>query len=366
MKNRLLFITMLSILGLSACSTAPSETTLRSAYSDYFPVGVALSGRTLGKPSADSLVAKQFSSVTAENWMKGTHIGVAEGEYNFADGDRICDFAEANGMVVRGHTLLWQTTTPDWFFAPDKDGNEATKEVVLARLERYIKDVVGHYKGRVYCWDVANEVLSDTEGEYMREYTKWYKLFGSTEFVEKAFIYAHEADPDALLFYNDYSVVYPSKQPQMLRLVEELLAKGVPIHGIGMQAHWDIFNPTQQQVESAIEKFAALGMQIHITELDLKVNPQRGGGELEAKDQDYAVFEMTPELIERQSAQYKMLFDTFRKYSDVVTNVTFWNVHDGATWLNERKNNVGLAFPLLFDDNLQPKPCYYSVVEFEK
>ena len=364
MKKTLLFAALLALVSCTPENKQSVDQTLKSAYKDYFPIGVALGGRTMGQPLCDSLVAAQFSSVTAENYMKPMQIARQEGVYDFAAADKLYDFAAEHGMKMRGHTLLWHASTPAWFFAPDADGNQATKELVLKRLEGYIKKVVGHYKGRVYCWDVVNEALSDKEGGFLREDSPWNQLFGSTEYIEKAFIYAHEADPDALLFYNDYSVVYPSKQPQVLRLVKELQAKGVPIHGVGMQAHWDIYNPSCEQVESTIEKFKELGLQVHITELDLKTNKQQGGGQLVAQDQEFAVYELTPELEAQQSAQYKMLFETFRKHKDVVRSVTFWNLHDGATWLDERKNNVGRAFPLLFDENLQTKEAYDAVVNF--
>ncbi len=362
MKKILLFV---ALSALVSCAPQSKEQTLKSAYKDYFPIGVALGENTFKDAKQDSLISLQFSSVTAENCMKPHQIGVAEGEYNFEPADCMLDYVEENGMVMRGHTLLWHSAAPDWFFAPDKDGNEASKELILSRLERYITDVVTHFKGRVYCYDVVNEAISDNPNHYLRQNSVWYKHFGDSEFIEMAFKYAHAADPDALLFYNDYSVVNASKRANIINLVKELQAKDTPIHGIGIQGHWNIASPTREELVATIEDVKALGLKVQVTELDVRVNPHWAGGALTIEeDKKHAIYEFTPELSAKLTAQYKMIFDTFREYRDVLSGVTFWNLYDGNTWLDRRQGNLGKNYPLLFDENMQPKEAYSAVVNF--
>ncbi len=365
MKKSLLVVALAAATLATSCCSKETTPTLKESYKDYFPVGVALGANTFKDVKKDSLISLHFNSATAENCMKPHQIGIAEGEYDFKPADDMIAYAESNGMVMRGHTLLWHSAAPDWFFAPDADGKEATKELILARLERYITDVLTHFKGRVYCWDVVNEAISDNPNEYLRTQSVWYEHFGSSEFIEMAFKYAHAADPDVLLFYNDYSVINASKRANIIKLVKELQAKGTPIHGVGIQGHWNIVSPTREELVATIEDVNALGLKVQVTELDVRVNPHWAGGALTIEeDEKHAVYELTPELNDKLTAQYKMIFDTFREYSNVLSSVTFWNLYDGDTWLDLRKGNLGYNYPLLFDNEMQPKDAFYSVVNF--
>ncbi len=351
---------------LSGCCAGPnddSRNSLAESYKEYFPVGVALGAHTYAEPRADSLIRRHFNTITAENCMKPHHIGRKEGEYNFEEADKLIAYAEQNGMSVRGHALLWYQSAPKWFFADAEDGSPATKELIYERLRTYIHTVVGHFKGQVYCWDVVNEAISDKDDEYIRQDSLWYEHCGA-EFIEKAFTYAHEADPDALLFYNEYSLVFPDKRDKTIRLIKDLQAKGVPIHGVGMQSHWNIEYPTREVLEETIEALGSLGLIVHCTELDVRMSPHWAGGQLTVEDYDNAVYEYSEELEAKQSAQYKMIFETFREYKDIVKSVTFWNLYDSQTWLDRRKGNIGRNYPLLFDDEMRPKECYYEVVDF--
>ncbi len=358
-------ISTLSLLFLrcGAESKQDPRESLKAAYEQYFPIGVALGAHTYADPRADSLIVRHFNTITAENCMKPHHVGRHAGEYNFDEADKLITYAEQNGMSVRGHALVWYQSAPEWFFAPADDGSPVTPELAYERLRTYIHSVVGHFKGRVYCWDVVNEAISDKKGEYLREDNNWHKLCGG-EFIEKAFIYAREADPDALLFYNEYGITYPEKRNATIKLIKELQAKGVPIDGIGMQSHWNIEHPTREALETTIEEFSKLGLIIHSTELDVRMSSHWAGGQLTAEDHEHAVYEYTSELEERQTKQYKMIFETFREHADKVRSVTFWNLYDKQTWLDRRKGNLGRHYPLLFDDDMAPKECYFSTVNF--
>lgn len=334
-----------------------AERTLKEAYKNYFPVGVAVAPRNLKGPEAD-LITQQFNSITPENAMKMGPIHPQENRYFWDDADAIVDFAQQKGIRVRGHTLCWHNQTPRWFFT-DSTGKEVTKEVLLARLKRHITDVVSRYKGKVYAWDVVNEAVPDTGTSIYRR-SKFYTIIGE-EYIEKAFQYAHEADPKAVLFYNDYNTENPSKRDRIYQLVKKLKDKHIPIHGVGLQGHWSIYEPTAQELEASINRFSSLGLAVQITELDLSVYPKEHERR-QRRDTDKSEF--TPEMADKQAAQYKLLFDVFRKQKGKVTGVTFWNVSDKSTWLDNFPVGGRKDYPLLFDQSYQPKKAFWSVVNF--
>ncbi|MBT1695626.1 endo-1,4-beta-xylanase [Fulvivirgaceae bacterium PWU4] len=330
---------------------------LKDYYAGYFPMGVAVSPQVLKGPEAE-LIRKHFNSLTAENAMKMGPIHPEEGRYNWAPADAIVNFAQENGMRMRGHTLCWHNQTPDWLFV-DKDGKTVSKEVLLQRLKAHITEVVTRYKGKIYAWDVVNEVIDDNDSKFYRD-SKWYSICGE-DFIAKAFQYAHEADPDALLFYNDYNTESPGKRDRIHQMVTALIDKGVPIHGIGLQGHWSIYEPSERELRFSIDKFAALGLKVQITELDVSVYPLEHSRREPRPDEPN---KFTPEMEQKQITQYGMIFRVLRNYKDSVTGVTFWNVSDKHSWLDsfpvrDRKN-----YPLLFDQNLQPKKAYWKVVKF--
>ena len=243
---------------------------LKEYYRDYFKIGVAVSPRAL-KTDEASLVLKHFNSLTAENAMKMGPVHPKENEYYWRDADSIVAFAQRNKMVMRGHTLLWHNQTPDWLFK-DAMGNKVSKDVLLQRLKDHITTVVSRYKGKIYAWDVVNEAISDNPGEYLRK-SPWLEIIGE-EYIAKAFHWAHEADPGAMLFYNDYNEISPVKRSRIIKLVSSLKEAGVPIHGIGLQGHWAINEPSRGQLDSTLKEFAATGLPLHITELDISVYPK--------------------------------------------------------------------------------------------
>src|SRR5436190_13554147 len=276
--SKIIFLSILSfsIYGLSCVTqNVPKEKkvvapgSLKDFYKDYFPIGVAVNPEALNTDEAEFMV-NHFNSVTPENAMKMGPIHPNENEYNYSNADKIVDFAVANNMKIRGHALCWHEQTPDWLFK-DKNGKEVTKEVLLDRLKKHITEVVTHYKGKIYAWDVVNEAISDNPSEFLRN-SIWYRICGE-DFIVKAFEYAHAADPNAKLFYNDYNEVQPEKRDRIYKLLKKLKDQGVPIHGMGMQGHWNISHPSETDLRDALDKYTSLRLEVQVTELDVSVYP---------------------------------------------------------------------------------------------
>jgi endo-1,4-beta-xylanase len=342
--------------------TQNSNKGLKDYYSKYFPIGIAVNMSSLqGEDSA--LIVREFNSITPENDLKIGPVHPTEDRYNFQNADAIIGFAQRNNIRVRGHNLVWhfESQTPKWIFK-DKDGNQASKELVLKRLKDHIMTVASRYKGKLYAWDVANEVISDKPDEYLRP-SDWLKICGE-EYIAKAFQWAHEADPNALLFYNDYNEISPVKREKIYKLVKSLKDAGVPIHGIGLQAHWAINEPSYGQLDRTLKRFADLGLKIQITELDISVYPkEHDARERKAEDANTT---FTAEKENAQLEKYKMCFELFKKYKDAITGVTFWNISDKYSWLDNFPVRDRKDYPLLFDQNLKPKKAYREVVNVVK
>lgn len=352
------------LLGFGGCKTGQSLSSyqtdsrgLKDFYKDYFSIGVAVGKRNLsGEESA--LIKKHFNSITAENDMKMESMQPIEGKFNWREADSIISFATQNNIKVRGHNLCWHEQAPSWFFT-DKEGREVSKIVLLQRLKAHIDAVVGRYKGKIYAWDVVNEAIDDDSTKYLRN-SKWYQICGE-DFIIKAFEYAHAADPDAKLYYNDYNTERPEKRERVYKLLKSLKDKGVPIDGVGLQAHWSIYEPSEKELVTAIERYSSLGLKIQFTELDLSIYPWEKNKRAKRADESDAY---TDELEARQVAKYKMVFNVFRKYKNVITNVTFWNISDRRTWLDGYPVPGRKNYPLLFDTQLKPKKAYWSVIKF--
>jgi endo-1,4-beta-xylanase len=333
---------------------------LKDYYEDYFAIGVAVSPQAL-KTDESGLILQQFGSMTPENAMKMGPIHPREDFYNWRDADSIAAFAKRNNLKLRGHTLCWHNQTPRWFFTDSVTGKQVTKEVLLQRLKEHITTVVSRYKGTIYAWDVVNEVISDKQDEYFRP-SLFYQICGE-DFVAKAFEYAHAADPDALLFYNDYNEISPVKREKIIRMIKDLKAKGIPIHGVGLQAHWATNEPSKEQLEKTLEDFSKLGLQMQLTELDISVyDKEHDARERRPSDSDTA---FTPAKELKQQEVYKMCFELFRKYRQYITSVTFWNISDRRSWLDNFPVRNRKDYPLLFDKTLKPKKAFWDVVNFK-
>lgn len=336
-------------------SLAQDDRGLKDYYKSFFPVGVAVSPQVLTGPEAE-LIKKEFNSLTAENVMKMGPIHPEENKYNWEPADQIVNFAKANGMKMRGHTLCWHNQTPPWIFK-DNAGNQVSKEVLLQRLKEHITTVVTRYKGQIYAWDVVNEAIDDKEDVFYRP-SSWYTIIGE-EYIAKAFEYAHAADPNALLFYNDYNTESPVKRAKIIKLVKSLIAAGVPIHGIGIQGHWSIYSPNDEEIAKSIKEYSSLGLKLHITELDISVySPEQGRRDKRADEQD----SFTPDMEQKQLELYAAIFRVFRENVKAISAVTFWNVTDKRTWLDNFPVRGRKNYPLLFDQELKRKKAYWEVV----
>ena len=360
-KSLLFIVVIVSAIvciALKSTNEGDNKEGLKSYYTSYFPVGVAVSARNLSGQSAE-FILKNFNSLTPENAMKMGPIHPEENRYFWTDADSIVNFAQHHNLKVRGHNLCWHEQAPNWMFK-NADGSQVTKEFLFKRLKDHIYTVVKRYKGKIYVWDVVNEAIDDDSTKYLRN-SEWYKICGE-DFIIKAFEYAHEADPDAKLFYNDYNTERPEKTERVYRLVKSLVDKKVPIHGVGLQGHWSIFEPSEQELKYTIDKFSSLGLEVHITELDMSVYKwEKERRQKRADESD----EYTADLQQKQTEQYQKVFKIFRENKDKLTSVTFWNITDKYTWLDNYPVPGRKNYPLLFDANYQPKQAYWSVVNFK-
>ncbi|MGY4385541.1 endo-1,4-beta-xylanase [Pedobacter sp. UYP24] len=336
----------------------PEERGLKDYYKNYFPIGVAVTPGQLKDSAQRALILKNFNSITAENAMKMGPIHPEEDRYNWRDADSIVAFAVKNGLKVRGHNLCWHTQAPRWMFK-DQAGNTVTKEVLLERLKAHIFAVVGRYKGKIYAWDVVNEAISDNPRELLRN-SLWYQICGE-DYIAKAFEYAHQADPNAVLFYNDYNTESPEKRERVFQLLKKLKYAGVPVHAVGLQGHWSINNPSEASLNATIERFASLGIKVQVTELDMSIYTDGNIAE-QAGDTETRGFTLDRE--NRQQVQYASVFRILRAQKGLITGVTFWNLSDRYSWLDNFPVRGRKNFPLLFDEHLMPKKAYWGVINF--
>lgn len=365
MKKHLVVIPGILLQLLSGCNSGKTTSTenqykgLKDFYKDHFTMGVAVSPQALQTADEAALILRHYASLTAENAMKMEPIHPKENEYYWKDADAIVDFATRNKMKIRGHCLVWHNQAPDWMFK-EADGRVVSKEKLLQRMKDHISAVVKRYKGKIYAWDVVNEVISDKANEYFRP-SVWYQVCGE-EFLEKAFTYAHEADPDALLFYNDYNEIDPAKRAKIIRMIKALQAKGIPIHGVGLQAHWAVNEPSEYQLRKTLKDFSELGLNMQITELDISVYPkEHEAREANALDYDTS---FSPQKEAQQIKVYEMCFRLFREYKKNISAVTFWNVSERYSWLDNFPVKNRKDYPLLFDKFLQKKKVYEVITAF--
>jgi endo-1,4-beta-xylanase len=423
MKNRRTNLTLrigtltAALLSVGVASQAAEPTTLKDAYKDHFYVGVAINrtialgaavradnvNRNMEQVTKDTALAiQQFNQIVPENDLKWALIHPNEGPdgYDFAPADAFVNFGLTNNMYLVGHTLVWHAQTPNWVFAgtnlppgsanvapaaptppvaastgtngPGRmgrrggfggprgfSGPRASREELLQRMHDHINTVVTRYKGKIKVWDVVNEAISDGGTNILRS-SPWHDIIGD-DFIEKAFQYAHEADPNAILRYNDYSLEDSNKRKKLIALIKDLQSKNVPVMAIGSQTHISVSSPTYEQEDRALTEMETLGLPIHITELD--INSASGGqrsnsGSTEgnaALTQGGLVSDSDKKLADA----YERLFRVFLKHEKFVKVVTFWGINDGVSWRAQGK-------PLLFDSADQPKPAFYSVLNAPK
>ena len=339
---------LISLMMLASCIfPAVNAQGLKDAYKEYFTIGVAVNQRNVTNPEQQALIAREFNSVTAENDMKPQPTEPRQGQFDFTRADRIANFCRQHGIKMRGHCLMWHSQIGEWIYK-DEQGNLLPKEEFFKRMREHIHTVVSRYKDVVYAWDVVNEAMTDDRNatDPYRQ-SQLYQIAGD-EFIAQAFRFAREADPNVLLFYNDYNETDPVKSKRIFEMVKKMKANGVPIDGIGMQGHYNIYGPKEDEIDAAITLYKQVVKHIHMTELDVRANEEMGG----ALQFSQEGMEVSDSLKQHLADQYARIFRVLRKHKDVIDNVTFWNLSDRDSWLGARN------YPLPFDSEYQPKMAY--------
>ena len=349
---------------------------LAGAYEKYFKIGAAVSCRNVD--SYFDLLSQHFNSITPENEMKYQSVEPEEGKFTFGQIDRIFEAGRKLGIKVRAHAPVWHNQTGDWMY---KDGDKpASPELIYERIDAHSKAVCERFNGDVYAWDVVNEAARDDfdgrvgESDVYRD-SDYYRICGDG-FIEAAFRSMDKYSPDAQLFYNDYNECDPVKRERIVRLIRTLQEKGCRIDGFGMQQHY--FNePDYDELKRSIEIYAGLGLRLHITELDISLMATLGHVEHRLKPGDpgfkeyiEAAMHPTPEKLAKINDIYVKLFEVYRSYADVIDCVTTWGVADDYTWLDFFGMKPGSPkikqYPLLFNEQLEPKPCVSKLIEAAK
>jgi len=369
MKKILPVFLSAAALGASAAVPTVADTPLKDVFGDKFRVAVAINdnqAKEIDSRGAE-VVKHHFNTIVAENVMKSAEIHPQKDVYFWDDADSFVKFGEDNGMTVIGHCLIWHSQLAPWF-PYDDDGNYVKPEELKKRMRDHIHTVVGRYKGRVKGWDVVNEAIVEN-GSYRK--TPFYEILGE-EFIPLAFQYAHEADPDAELYYNDYGMNVPGRRDAVVRMVQELKRRGLRIDAIGMQGHMGLDYPDFSEFEKSIEAFAATGCKVMITEWDMSALPTVTRS---ANIADQVAFkkalnpypEALPDSVSALwNSRMDAFFSMFLRHADVISRVTAWGVSDGDSWKNGFPIRGRREYPLLFDRNYEMKPFLKKLSEYYK
>jgi endo-1,4-beta-xylanase len=399
------FLVALWLATAATVHSAESSAALKDAFKEHFLIGTAVNRnmvtggagfrRSAEQSAKDTaLVKEQFNQIAPENDLKWQLIHPREGAngYEFGPADAFVNFGLSNKMYVVGHTLVWHSQTPNWVFAgtnppparatnaanatvantnlPGRggfggggfgsgfggfNGPRASRDELLSRMSNHIHTVVGRYKGKIKSWDVVNEAIADGGGTNILRNSLWLQIIGP-DFIAKAFQYAHEADPDAILRYNDYGLENPAKRKKLITLIRSLQAQKVPVHAIGSQAHVNV-STTFDTMDQSLTEIATIGLPIHITELDVNsaAGGQRGFGADIANNAATTQGGLVSDPEKKMADAYAGIFRAFLKHRASVKMVTFWGANDANSWRAQGK-------PLLFDGNSQPKPAFDAVI----
>ncbi len=370
----LLFATLVLLLSvIEGEAQEKMQESLKDAFAGKFYIGTALNQRQINGSDLTSLkvIKHQFNAIVPENCMKSAEIQPKEGEFNFSVSDKFVALGEQNNMFVTGHCLIWHSQAPQWFFT-DSLGNNVSREVMIERMKNHIETVVGRYKGRIKGWDVVNEAILE-DGSLRK--SKFQQIIGD-DFIKLAFQFAHEADPEAELYYNDYNEWYPGKRDAIVKMIRDLKAAGIRIDGIGMQGHIGMNSPTLEEYEKAILAYGNEGVKVMVTELDMSILPSPGQGNIGAdistnyeynkKINPYTDGVIPKEIQEAWNSKMADFFALFLKHSNIITRVTLWGVSDGSSWKNNFPVHGRTDYPLLFDRNLHPKSIVPKLIELAK
>ena len=378
MKKKHLLLGAALTIGLCACNTNKQESnkSLHQAYADAFKVGCAINQRIAsGRDSiANALLLHHFNAISPENELKAETIHPRPGVWNFGPADRYVQFGLDNNMHILGHTLVWHNQTPDFFFK-NEDGTAKSKEEMTEVMREYIEKVVTRYNGKIDAWDVVNEII-DNDGSYRP--TTWVNSFGGDgdAVVLNAFKFAEQYAPGTELYYNDFNAWRPEKRDGIARMVRMLQKNGVRIDGVGIQAHWGLNFPKNEYIIAAIDTFAALGVKVMITEMDIDVLPLTKEGQIIGKAMQEPQFQLEefeiffdpykdglPADVQTElTARYKELLQIFYDKRDKIDRVTFWGLHDSMSWKNDYPIPRRTNYPLLFNRDLTPKPAVEAIL----
>lgn len=359
--------TSLATFKMRAYARAADRVGLKDVYKDDFRVGTILGRRMLQDFPADmqELVAKEFDALTLGNDMKWSRIHPSPELWDFDIADAFIEFARKHGIYTVGHVLVWHSQVPDWVFK-HPDGKPLTREQLLKRMENHIEILAGRYKGKINVWDVVNEGID--EGKGWRK-SHWYNIIGD-DYMDKAFGFAHDTDPNAQLLYNDYNMHNPKKRAFLVDYLKQAKKRGVPINGVGMQGHVGLGFPDIDEFEASLVAYAKQGMRVHITEFDVDVLPvawKFTGAEIStsfkySEELNPYVKGLPKEIEDQLTERYTAFFKLFLKHRDKIDRVTMWGIGDGDSWKNNFPVKGRTNYPLLFDRKYRKKACYHAVM----
>ena len=340
---------------------------LRETVGKHFLIGTAMNAVQVrsNDPAIDEIVDKHFNAVVAENCMKAEELQPNEGLFDYRQADRLVEYAQKHNMTLTGHCLIWHSQVPRWFFK-DELGNPCTREVLIGRIQDHIKTVMAHFKGKVKGWDVVNEAILD-DGSYRQ--SQFYKIIGP-EFIEIAFRAAMEGDPDAELYLNDFSMSNKGKRDKYCEIIRDFKKKGIRIDAIGMQSHNGLDYPDLSEYEKSIDAFAAEGVKVMMTELDLNVlpNPKEFGGaeisqnfEYQEKYNPYRDGVIPADSLKKIDNRWMDFWKIYYKHRNQISRVTIWGIDDGQSWLNNFPVFGRTNYPLLFDRQKKEKPVVKKI-----
>lgn len=360
MKKGLLMVASLCMVGgFALLGSACGNKTIAQAYKSYFKIGAALDvDAATGEFFYEDDFIKQFNSITAGNEMKWVFTEPRKGEYTWESGDYVVNKAKELGMAVRGHALVWRDSTPEYVVQHSKNADPAmAKALVIDDIVSHVTTTVNHFgDDTVYCWDVVNEAISDSNDPNEIFYPCPLYSAAGEDYVYNAFVAARAANPNIKLFYNDYNLNQPLKRGKAITMLKRLIARGMPIDGIGEQGHYSIRNFDFVEFENMLDDFRELGLEVQITELDFSVYENDSEQQFEG---------LSPELAALQAEAYGKVMEICRKNKDIVTGVTFWGGADDKTWLDDFPVKGRKNYPLIFDEFTDPKPAYNAVMDFK-
>lgn len=382
-RSRITFLLLMTVAVLIAGGNrvngqqnATTKKSLKDAYKNVFLMGAAVNDGIVSgaDKTLQDITVRHFNSITLENSMKAALLNPAPGVFNFKAADAFVDFGKRHQMFIVGHTLVWHNQCPDWFFK-NAEGRPNTKTEQLQRLRDHIRTVAGRYAGKVQAWDVVNEVIGE-DGHYRS--TNWVNAVGNGDtLVKYAFKYAGEFAPGTELYYNDFNAWRPAKRDGIIRMIKMLQQEGIRIDGVGMQSHWGLNYPKNQYIEAAIDAYAATGVKVMITELDIDVLPLTKEGQIIGQgmaDKQFQLEEFKafldpypkalPDSVQQLlTARYKEVFEIFYRKKDKISRVTLWGIHDAMSWKNDYPIPGRTNYPLLWNRDKQAKPALDAILK---